>query len=35
MYFVFLCFYKNEINITNEKKKKQSTAGIRKLFPNV
>ena len=36
MYFIFLCFYKNEINITNEKKKKkQSTAGIRKLFPNV
>ena len=22
MYFVFLCFYKNEINITNKKKKK-------------
>ena len=22
MYFVFLCFYKNEINITNNKKKK-------------
>ena len=21
MYFVFLCFYKNEINITNKKKK--------------
>ena len=21
MYFVFLCFYKNEINITNNKKK--------------
>ena len=24
MYFVFLCFYKNEINITNKKKKKTS-----------
>ena len=22
MYFVFLCFYKNEINITKKKKKK-------------
>ena len=22
MYFVFLCFYKNEINITNKKPKK-------------
>ena len=24
MYFIFLCFYKNEINITNEKKKKNN-----------
>ena len=23
MYFVFLCFYKNEINITNKFKKKK------------
>ena len=27
MYFVFLCFYKNEINITNKKKKKQQDQG--------
>ena len=24
MYFVFLCFYKNEINITKKKKKKKT-----------
>ena len=29
MYFVFLCFYKNEVNIANKKnnKKKQCTTG--------
>ena len=30
MYFVFLCFYKNEINITNKKKQKHTGHSVRR-----
>ena len=37
MYFVFLCFYKNEINITNNnnKKKLMSSMQLTVLFNGV
>ena len=35
MYFVFLCFYKNEINITNNNEKKDSNYRPISLLSNI
>ena len=35
MYFVFLCFYKNEINITNLKKKKKKKLYLEENVANL